>query len=137
MTDLNDLLPSGTGWTIKDARGINDAGQIVGIGRNPSGQTHAFVMSPDRRAVPPGLFPAKPFSGQVATVLRDEPPATMQTTFISNARQWNASRQMPMETPIRQVVQSEAKELFSPVSTVGHAQDAVFQDLLSGRLGLG
>jgi probable HAF family extracellular repeat protein len=30
----------------KNAYGINDAGQIVGVGMNPSGQGHAFLLNP-------------------------------------------------------------------------------------------
>src|SRR5579884_1497210 len=32
MADLNGLLPSGSGWVLTDARGINNAGQVVGVG---------------------------------------------------------------------------------------------------------
>jgi probable HAF family extracellular repeat protein len=46
MTDLNSLLPTGSGWTLADAHGINDEGQIVGAGINPSGQQHAFLLTP-------------------------------------------------------------------------------------------
>src|SRR5262249_9152772 len=47
LADLNDLLPDGSGWTITEAYGINDAGQIAGAGFNPEGQSHAFVLTPD------------------------------------------------------------------------------------------
>jgi uncharacterized repeat protein (TIGR01451 family) len=46
MVDLNALLPSGSGWTLLQADAINDAGQITGFGTNPSGFTHAFLLSP-------------------------------------------------------------------------------------------
>ncbi len=32
MTDLNTLIPSGSGWVLENATGINDLGQIVGTG---------------------------------------------------------------------------------------------------------
>lgn len=32
MLDLNDLVPVDSGWTIRQARGINSSGQIVGFG---------------------------------------------------------------------------------------------------------
>jgi probable HAF family extracellular repeat protein len=49
VTDLNDLLPPGSGWVITTpaAFDINDAGQIAGWG-TVNGQTHAFLMTPDR-----------------------------------------------------------------------------------------
>ena len=33
MTDLNELIPSDSGWILVAATGINDAGEIVGNGR--------------------------------------------------------------------------------------------------------
>lgn len=47
MKDLNNLvINNGSGWTLQYASGINDKDQIVGYGTNPSGQTHAFLLSP-------------------------------------------------------------------------------------------
>jgi probable HAF family extracellular repeat protein len=46
MTDLNNLIPANPGWTLTQANAINDSGQIVGFGFNPSGQTHAFLLTP-------------------------------------------------------------------------------------------
>ena len=45
LHDLNSLLPNASGWFLTDARGINDAGQIVGTGII-NNQTHAFLMTP-------------------------------------------------------------------------------------------
>jgi hypothetical protein len=38
MTDLNSLLPSGSGWELGSARFINDSGRIVGLGTNDGAQ---------------------------------------------------------------------------------------------------
>ena len=46
MTDLNNLIPANPGWTLAQANAINDSGQIVGFGYNPSGQTEAFLLTP-------------------------------------------------------------------------------------------
>jgi len=46
LTDLNSLLPPGSGWTLTAASGINDSGQIVGTGTNSQGELHAFLMTP-------------------------------------------------------------------------------------------
>jgi len=43
MTDLNDLLPANSGWTLQRATGINDREEIVGFGTY-EGQTRAFMM---------------------------------------------------------------------------------------------
>ena len=46
MKDLNTLLnPSGTGWVLNAASGINDSGQITGYGVH-NGLTRAFLLSP-------------------------------------------------------------------------------------------
>jgi probable HAF family extracellular repeat protein len=44
-TDLNDCIPAGSGWLLNDARGINDAGQIVGNGEL-NGAPRAFLLTP-------------------------------------------------------------------------------------------
>lgn len=45
MNDLNNLLDSsGTGWTLIEARGINDAGQITGVGA-VAGVNHGFLLN--------------------------------------------------------------------------------------------
>ena len=46
MTDLNDLLPPGSGWELIRATAINDAGQIVGQGIL-DGQRRPFMLTPD------------------------------------------------------------------------------------------
>lgn len=47
MQDLTTLLDaSGAGWNLESAGEINDAGQIVGTGRNPAGMTHAYLLTP-------------------------------------------------------------------------------------------
>jgi probable HAF family extracellular repeat protein len=47
MIDLKTLLnSSGMGWQLLEALDINDSGQIVGIGVNPAGETHAFLLNP-------------------------------------------------------------------------------------------
>jgi len=47
MTDLNSLIPNNSGWTLQSANGINDGGEIVGVGINPSGLTHAYLLFPN------------------------------------------------------------------------------------------
>jgi probable HAF family extracellular repeat protein len=53
MTDLNDLV-AGQGWSLAEATGINDKGQIVGWGYTDSDPFgwHAFVLSADAAPVP-------------------------------------------------------------------------------------
>lgn len=46
MVDLNSLF-NVAGFTLIDARGINDAGQIVAIGRNSTGIERVFLLTPN------------------------------------------------------------------------------------------
>jgi probable HAF family extracellular repeat protein len=47
MTDLNTLIPPGSDWELTSASEINGAGQIVGTGTAPSGETHAYLLTPE------------------------------------------------------------------------------------------
>ena len=51
MVDVNNLLPRGSGWIVQEARGINNEGQIVGIGLNALGQQRGFILSPISKSV--------------------------------------------------------------------------------------
>ena len=44
MLDLNSLLPDDSGWVVEEAFGINDSGQITGMGLY-DGQWNAFLMT--------------------------------------------------------------------------------------------
>jgi hypothetical protein len=50
--DLNTLLPPNSGWILTSATGINDAGQIVGYGIDPSGVYSGYELTPDSNQVP-------------------------------------------------------------------------------------
>ncbi len=50
MTDLNTLIDPSLGFTLESAAAISDTGFITGYGYNSSGQTHAFLLTP--QAVP-------------------------------------------------------------------------------------
>ena len=52
MIDLNQYAP--TGWILEDARGINDAGQIVGFALDPSRQGEAYLLTPSAAVPAPG-----------------------------------------------------------------------------------
>ena len=53
MIDLNTLLAPGSGWTLTEGRGINELGQIVGVG-SIGGETHAFLFTPQDLGNPTG-----------------------------------------------------------------------------------
>ena len=57
MVDLNSLLVPGSGWTLKRAYAINNAGQIAGWGADPFGGTQvAFLLTPTPEPASTGLF---------------------------------------------------------------------------------
>ena len=71
------LIPSGLGnggWTNMRPTGINDNGQIVGIGDHPNGHTHVFLMTP-RNAATVVNAPTTPEEMQVITTWAKRSPA--------------------------------------------------------------
>lgn len=44
MSDLNNLIPAGSGWVLVRAIRINNSGMITGFG-NSGGQTHGFLLT--------------------------------------------------------------------------------------------
>ncbi|MDX2147216.1 MAG: DUF3466 family protein [Planctomycetota bacterium] len=49
LVDLNTVIPANSGWVLEAARGINNYGEIAGIGRQ-GGRTRAFLLLPTCRA---------------------------------------------------------------------------------------
>lgn len=45
MVNLNTLVPAQSGWTLTDAKDLNNQGQIVGQGHY-QGRSHAFLLTP-------------------------------------------------------------------------------------------
>jgi hypothetical protein len=45
VTDLNTLIPSGSGWNLTNALKFDDQGQIVGVG-TLDGSPHAYLLTP-------------------------------------------------------------------------------------------
>jgi probable HAF family extracellular repeat protein len=46
IKDLNKLIPKNSGWVLYEARGINNAGQIICSGMNSAGVQHAILLTP-------------------------------------------------------------------------------------------
>ena len=46
MVDLNNLIPSDSGWLLSRAFGINSSGHIIGSG-SINGEKHAFLLIPE------------------------------------------------------------------------------------------
>lgn len=46
IRDLNTLIPKNSGWVLYEARGINNAGQIICSGMKSDGTQHAILLTP-------------------------------------------------------------------------------------------
>jgi probable HAF family extracellular repeat protein len=53
MKDLNSLIPADSGWTIHEARAINNNGQIAATGYKDGVGQHALLLSPTNGSPPP------------------------------------------------------------------------------------
>jgi probable HAF family extracellular repeat protein len=68
MMDLNTLIPAGSGLTLMQANGINDAGEIVGDAQsNSDGSVHAFLLTPVAPQIT-SISPATGTAGAVVTI---------------------------------------------------------------------
>ncbi|MBI3000566.1 MAG: hypothetical protein HYY46_19250 [Deltaproteobacteria bacterium] len=92
MQDLNNLIPPGSGWTLTQARSINDAGQIVGSG-TLNGQTRAFLLTPEASSTEPRIE-------------QDDPSVSYAGTWYSNAHSLHSggSAVLSMEAGARATV---------------------------------
>jgi probable HAF family extracellular repeat protein len=65
MSDLNGLIPAGSGWVLEAATAVNNAGQIAGFGKI-NGVEHAFLLTPTITAASvsatPGLAAEPPIA---------------------------------------------------------------------------
>ncbi|MDQ3744897.1 MAG: Ig-like domain repeat protein, partial [Acidobacteriota bacterium] len=83
MQDLNTLT-SGSGWTLQEARSINDSGQIVGYGLNPSSQPHAFLLTPANFTPAPCATPAPSSISNVSGSGVFNSTATLTATLLKS-----------------------------------------------------
>ena len=56
MVLADTLLPNGSGWSAISLHDINDAGLLVGVGTNPSGQARGFVLNPHENIIDIGTL---------------------------------------------------------------------------------
>lgn len=68
MLDLNSLLPINSGWTIDGAYGINNAGDIVGIGTFNT-QTYAIELLPSQTSAKSNALSSTPVPEPASFIL--------------------------------------------------------------------
>jgi probable HAF family extracellular repeat protein len=83
MTDLNRQISASSGWTLHEARGINDAGWIVGVG-GLNGQERAFLLQPAGAALTAAAAAPNPVR-QVLT------PAAVRPLLAEAVARWAAA----------------------------------------------
>jgi probable HAF family extracellular repeat protein len=83
LTDLNRQISNSSGWTLQEARGINDAGWIVGVGGHNS-QQRAFLLKPAGAA----LTAASAAPNPVRQVLT---PAAVRPLLAEAVARWAAA----------------------------------------------
>lgn len=93
MSDLNTQLDSsGTGWTLVEARAINDSGQVVGVG-SIGGVYHGFLLRPVVASPPVPIITAIRIVGtNVLISFTTVPAASYAVETRSNLTEtaWNA-----------------------------------------------
>lgn len=73
MTDLNDYVDPASGWLFTNATGINDTGDIVGVGLI-GGEIHGYALIA-------GTLPAQaPVAAPVANRIKGRAPLTVSFT---------------------------------------------------------
>lgn len=101
MKDLNTIVP-GTNWTFQEARAINDRGQIVGIGINPAGKVHAFLLTPTNVGpspcdatptptpnIPPTANAGGPYAGQTGQAVQFNGSASSDSDGTIESYSWD------------------------------------------------
>jgi len=122
LTDLNTLIPKGSGWTLIGAEGINDAGQIVGYGRSPdSGQYfHAYLLTPDESPHIPGRIRNNVLLAQLVS----QSQSVVQAAVSIPMDQPN--QQASVATIVDARVDGVVTSTTDPVVSGHHGRDAVF-----------
>jgi hypothetical protein len=47
IQDLNDAIPRGSGWLLRNAMAINDSGVVIGEGEfRSNGEQRTFILTP-------------------------------------------------------------------------------------------
>jgi probable HAF family extracellular repeat protein len=86
--NLNHLLPSHSGWTILQVLGINQTGQIVGLGQqgDVNQPVRAVLLTP-----PPTLWqPRRMASNRLEFMVQSLPGRTNQIEYSANLANWTA-----------------------------------------------
>jgi probable HAF family extracellular repeat protein len=68
LHDLNTLLVNGQGWELYDANGLNELGQIVGMGRRNGGTPVGYLLTPVDAPMTTIIGPTPGRAGEINTI---------------------------------------------------------------------
>jgi probable HAF family extracellular repeat protein len=129
MTDLNDDLPAGSGWTLRNAVGVNDAGQIVGYGINPDNQTHAYLLTPEDGAAPHGQARLDPQAARGLVAPAALAPTVPERSLLDTKGPANPVPRVAVEAEADPMAPACMQTALPPTSARHHAIDATFATL--------
>jgi probable HAF family extracellular repeat protein len=126
MQDLNNLIPSNSGWTLSRATSINDAGQIVGTGFL-NGQLRAFMLTPTQPMLLTELNSNKAIVLESVIFLRDpfgltvphRVSADKRTRLTIVARNMDITSGTNVSPPTVQAEDAQHRVINLPVEFVG------------------
>jgi uncharacterized repeat protein (TIGR01451 family) len=128
LTDLNQLLPSGSGWNLAAAFDINDRGQIVGEGMH-NGEPRAFRLDPTRIAADVGVsLTASPDPLLAGT------PATFTATVTNHGPFEATSIQLDVDLPVNATFVTCAADGGGVCSGANSQPTVTFPGLASGAV---
>ncbi len=81
---LGNLVTNASTWIFSNATAINDRGQIVGVGINPSGKTRAFLLNP----IPAGVAEAVSQTPTQKVYVAVSPKTKQNLVVVTHG--WNA-----------------------------------------------
>jgi probable HAF family extracellular repeat protein len=128
------LLPLDSGWHLLSARGINNAGQIVGYG-NHNGAYHAFLLTPDDAAAVHGRPRLDPLAAQRLGEHFPLAPAVLESVLPDSRQPANHGQSVTVETGRNPVAEGTAS-VATPTASLGHqATDAAYLEPGVGQPG--
>jgi uncharacterized repeat protein (TIGR01451 family) len=128
LTDLNQLLPAGSGWQLAAAIDINDAGQIVGQGTH-DGEGRGFLLTPVSTSADVSVqLSASPDPLLAGT------PATFVATITNEGPSTATSVVLDVQLPVNNTSVSCTADAGGTCTGTGASRTVAFPSLASGAI---